>query len=74
MIDDSKVEAMYNDPDKALEKISQEYKPNYFELVIILYMMDTKLKQSKIEQYLVETAEKFTKYLESQKKEDDELK
>ncbi len=63
---------MYNELDKAMEEISKKYHPNYFELIQIMYMMDTKLKQSNIEQYFMETVDKFSKWLESQKKKTDE--
>ncbi len=72
MIDEEKINAMYNELDKAMEEISKKYHPNYFELIQIMYMMDTKLKQSNIEQYFMETVDKFSKWLESQKKKTDE--
>ncbi len=66
---------MYKELDSAMEEISKKYHPNYFELIQILYMMDTKLKQSNIEQYFMETVEKFSKFIENQKdKKDEDLK
>lgn len=72
LIDDNKVNSMYNELDKALEEITKKYKPNYFELIQIIYMMDTKLKQSNIEQFFVETVEKFSKFIENRKDASDE--
>ena len=72
LIDDNKVNAMYNELDKAMEEISNKHKPNYFELIHVIYMMDTKLKQSNIEQYFMETVENFSKFIENKKREKDE--
>jgi hypothetical protein len=60
------------DDNKVNSEITKKYKPNYFELIHVIYMMDTKLKQSNIEQFFVETVEKFSKFIENRKDASDE--
>lgn len=71
VIDDNKCNEMYDELDKAMELLSKKYHPNYFELIHVVYMMDSKLKQSNIEQYFMETVEKFSKFIENQKEQKD---
>jgi len=45
--------------DSAMEKIVNEHKLNFYEILTILAMMDTKVKQNNITQYLLETVTRF---------------
>ena len=62
-INNDKVELGFNELDIAMEKIVNEYKLNFYEVGAILAMMDTKVKQSNISQYLLETVTKFQELL-----------
>ena len=54
-INNDKVELGFNELDIAMEKIVNEHKLNFYEVLSILAMMDTKVKQNNISQYLLET-------------------
>jgi hypothetical protein len=62
-INNDKVELGFNELDIAMEKIVNEYKLNFYEVGAILAMMDTKVKQNNISQYLLETVTKFQELL-----------
>jgi len=62
-IDNDKVELGFNELDIAMEKIVNEHKLNFYEVLSILAMMDTKVKQNNISQYLLETVTKFQELL-----------
>jgi len=57
--------------DSAMEKIVNEHKLNFYEILTILAMMDTKVKQNNITQYLLETV---TRFQEQTNKEDEQLR
>ena len=57
--------------DSAMEKIVNEHKLNFYEILTILAMMDTKVKQNNITQYLLETV---TRFQETANREDEELR
>ena len=59
MIDDNKVNIGFDELDLAMEKIVNIHKLNMFEVLTILAMMDMKVKQSNIDQYLLETVTRF---------------
>ena len=59
MIDDNKINIGFDELDTAMEKIVNVHKLNMFEVLTILDMMDMKVKQSNINQYLLETVTKF---------------
>ena len=61
MIDDNKINIGFDELDSAMEKIVNIHKLNMFEVLTILAMMDMKVKQSNINQYLLETVTKFQK-------------
>ena len=67
LINNDRVEIGFNELDIAMEKIVNEHKLNFYEVLSILAMMDTKVKQNNISQYLLETV---TKYQELLNKED----
>ncbi len=62
-INNDKVEVGFNELDMAMEKIVNEHKLNFYEVLSILAMMDTKVKQNNISQYLLETVTKFQELL-----------
>ena len=62
-INNDKVEVGFNELDMAMEKIVNEHKLNFYEILSILAMMDTKVKQNNISQYLLETVTKFQELL-----------
>ena len=62
-INNDKVELGFNELDMAMEKIVNEHKLNFYEILSILAMMDTKVKQNNISQYLLETVTKFQELL-----------
>ena len=62
-INNDKIEVGFNELDIAMEKIVNEHKLNFYEVLSILAMMDTKVKQNNISQYLLETVTKFQEIL-----------
>ena len=62
-INNDKIEVGFNELDMAMEKIVNEHKLNFYEVLSILAMMDTKVKQNNISQYLLETVTKFQEIL-----------
>lgn len=63
LINNERVEIGFNELDIAMEKIVNEHKLNFYEVLSILAMMDTKVKQNNISQYLLETVTKFQELL-----------
>lgn len=63
MIDDNKINIGFDELDQAMEKIVNVHKLNMFEVLTILAMMDMKVKQSNIDQYLLETVTRFQEKL-----------
>ena len=63
LINNDRVEIGFNKLDIAMEKIVNEHKLNFYEVLSILAMMDTKVKQNNISQYLLETVTKFQELL-----------
>ena len=63
LINNDRVEIGLNELDIAMEKIVNEHKLNFYEVLSILAMMDTKVKQNNISQYLLETVTKFQELL-----------
>lgn len=66
MIDDNKINIGFDELDTAMEKIVNTHKLNMFEVLTILAMMDMKVKQSNINQYLLETVTRFQKELNNE--------
>lgn len=71
MIDDNKINIGYDLLDEAMEKIINKHKLNYFEVLTIIAMMDSKVKQNNISQYLIETV---TRFQEKMNEEDKQLR
>lgn len=63
IINNDKIDVGFNELDIAMEKIVNEHKLNFYEVGAILSMMDTKVKQNNISQYLLETVTKFQELL-----------
>ena len=63
LIDNEKIDVGFNELDIAMEKIINEHKLNFYEVLSILAMMDTKVKQNNISQYLLETVTRFQELL-----------
>ena len=63
LIDNEKIDVGFNELDMAMEKIVNEHKLNFYEVLSILAMMDTKVKQNNISQYLLETVTRFQELL-----------
>ena len=63
LINNDRVEIGFNELDIAMEKIVNEHKLNFYEVLSILAMMDTKVKQNNISQYLLETVTKLQELL-----------
>ena len=63
LIDNEKIDVGFNELDIAMEKIINEHKLNFYEVLSVLAMMDTKVKQNNISQYLLETVTKFQELL-----------
>jgi hypothetical protein len=59
LIDNEKIDVGFNELDIAMEKIINEHKLNFYEVLSVLAMMDTKVKQNNISQYLLETVTRF---------------
>ena len=59
LIDNEKIDVGFNELDIAMEKIINEHKLNFYEVLTVLAMMDSKVKQNKIIQYLLETVTRF---------------
>ena len=71
IINNDKINVGFDLLDSAMEKIVNEHKLNFYEILTILAMMDTKVKQNNITQYLLETV---TRFQEQTNKEDEELR
>jgi len=63
LIDNEKIDIGFNELDMAMEKIINEHKLNFYEVLSVLAMMDTKVKQNNINQYLLETVTRFQELL-----------
>ena len=63
LINNDKIEVGFNELDTAMEKIVNEHKLNFYEVLSVLAMMDTKVKQNNISQYLLETVTRFQELL-----------
>jgi hypothetical protein len=71
MVDNDKISIGFDIIDKAMEKAVNTHKLNFYEILTILAMMDSKVKQNNITQYLLETV---TRFQERANKEDEELR
>jgi hypothetical protein len=70
-INNEKISIGFDLIDAAMEKAVNEHKLNYYEILTIIAMMDSKVKQNNISQYLIETV---TRFQEMSNKEDENLR
>jgi hypothetical protein len=71
LIDNEKINLGFDIIDNAMAEVVNEHKLNFYEILTILAMMDSKIKQNNISQYLIETV---TRFQEQTNKEDQELR
>ena len=71
LIDNEKIDLGFDILDNAMAEVVNEHKLNFYEILTILAMMDSKIKQNNISQYLIETV---TRFQEQTNKEDQELR
>ncbi len=71
VVNNDKINIGYDILDEAMSKIVNDHKLNYYEILTIIAMMDTKVKQNNISQYLIETV---TRFQEQSNKEDIDLR
>jgi len=69
MIDNDKISTGFDVLDLAMEKVVNEHHLNYYEILTILAMMDSKVKQNNISQYLIETVTRFQQQSNKEDKE-----
>jgi len=67
----ARIDAGYDVLDKAFEVIFNKHHLNFFEALTVLAMMDVKIKQNNISQYLIETV---TRFQQKMNREDEEGK
>lgn len=58
-ISNEKIDMAFDMLDTTMEKIVNDLKLNFFEVLTVLTMMDSKIKQNNIDQYLLETVTRF---------------
>ena len=58
-IDNERIDEAFNILDNAMEKIFNDLHLNYYEILTVLSMMDAKVKQNHISQYILETVTRF---------------
>jgi hypothetical protein len=71
IINNDKINIGFDLIDEAMENMVNTHKLNFYEVLTVLAMMDTKVKQNNISQYLIETV---TRFQEQVNKEDEELR
>ena len=71
IINNDKISIGFDILDEAMNDMVNKHKLNFYEVLTVLAMMDTKVKQNNISQYLIETV---TRFQEQVNKEDEELR
>jgi hypothetical protein len=71
IVSNEKIDIGFDLLDDAMAKIINEHHLNFYEILTILAMMDSKVKQNNVSQYLIETV---TRFAEQSNKEDEELR
>ena len=71
IINNDKISIGFDILDEAMNDMVNKHKLNFYEVLTVLAMMDTKVKQNNISQYLMETV---TRFQEQANKEDEELR
>ena len=65
-INNERIDKGFDILDEALGKIINDHKLNFFEVLTVLTMLDTKVKQNNISQYLLETVTRFQETINSE--------
>jgi len=60
-IDNNRVDKGYDVIDEAMSRVFGELKLNYYEALIVLSLMETKLHRNNTDQYLLESVTRFAK-------------
>lgn len=71
IINNDKISIGFDIIDEAMSNMVNTHKLNFYEILTVLAMMDTKVKQNNISQYLIETV---TRFQEQTNKEDEKLR
>jgi|TARA_B110000495_G_scaffold183757_1_gene180280 hypothetical protein len=71
IINNDKISIGFDILDEAMNDMVNKHKLNFYEVLTVLAMMDTKVKQNNISQYLMETV---TRFQENINKEDEKLR
>jgi|TARA_R110000823_G_scaffold185610_1_gene317992 hypothetical protein len=71
IINNDKISIGFDILDEAMNNMVNKHKLNFYEVLTVLAMMDTKVKQNNISQYLMETV---TRFQENINKEDEKLR
>ena len=71
IINNDKINIGFDILDEAMNNMVNKHKLNFYEVLTVLAMMDTKVKQNNISQYLMETV---TRFQENINKEDEKLR
>ena len=71
LVNNDKINIGFDLIDDAMAKVVNEHHLNFYEILTILAMMDAKVKQNNISQYLIETV---TRFQQQSNKEDKELR
>jgi hypothetical protein len=71
IVDNDKINTAFDILDDAMEEIVNKHKLNFYEILTILAMMDSKIKQNNTTQYLLETV---TRFQEQTNKDDEDLR
>jgi hypothetical protein len=62
-LSNERIDKGFNEIDIAMGKVVNEHKLNIFEVLTVLEMMATKVRQNNIDQYLLETVTRFQELL-----------
>jgi hypothetical protein len=71
IINNEKINIGFDLIDDAMAKVVNKHHLNFYEILTILAMMDSKVKQNNISQYLIETV---TRFQQQSNKEDKDLR
>ena len=71
IINNDKINVGFDILDEAMNNMINTHKLNFYEVLTVLAMMDTKVKQNNISQYLIETV---TRFQENINKEDEDMR
>jgi len=58
-MDNDRIDKAFDILDESMERIVNEHKLNFFEILTVLTMMEIKIKNNNTSQYLLETCTRF---------------